>query len=76
MIPSRVALLPDRPSSFITKISPEPSPAPPSSPAEPTAKPSSSWQDHVKSTYASLKESDPGTTFKQAMVRAKATYKK
>lgn len=75
MFPARVEYSLDRPSSFISKISPSPSPAPPSSPAEPAPK-KASWQDHVKSTYASLKETDPGTSFKQAMVRAKATYKK
>ena len=77
-----------RPTSFVERSSPyrEEPKEPKVEPKEPKVEAkveakvepepkSSGWREHVKSTYATLKEQDPSTTFKKAMTHAKASYK-
>jgi len=70
-----------RPSSFVERSSPyreEQKAEPKETKVEPKVESepkSSGWREHVKSTYATLKEQDPSTTFKKAMTHAKASYK-
>ena len=76
MFPARDnSILPSRVPFFSRVVAPEPS-EPKEEPKEPKTPKASPWTDHVKSTYASLKASDPKTTFKEAMTHAKASYKK
>jgi len=68
-----------RPTSFVERSSPyreEPKEPKVEHKVELKVEPKSSgWREHVKSTYATLKEQDPSTTFKKAMTHAKASYK-
>jgi hypothetical protein len=34
----------------------------------------SAWSTHVRQVYADLKATDPGTTFKQALTHARASW--
>ena len=50
---------------------PQPPPPMPAVPPKPSA-----WSTHVHQVYADLKATDPGTTFKQVLTHARASYKK
>ncbi len=51
--------------------------APQSPPAVPAVPPKpSAWSTHVRQVYADLQATDPGTTFKQALTHARASYRK
>ena len=34
------------------------------------------WTSHVRQVYADLKAADPGTTYKHALIHARASYKR
>jgi hypothetical protein len=41
-----------------------------------TAAQSNAWTSHVRQVYADLKAADAGTTYKQALTHARASYKR
>ena len=56
-------------------LMPPPAPQPAPSAPQPGPQPSA-WSTHVLQVYADLKATDPGTTFKQALTHARASYRK
>jgi hypothetical protein len=74
MLPANFGSFLSAPVSLVFGATPQVGPAV-ATPAPAVATPSP-WREHVKSTYASLRTEDPTTTFKQAMVHAKASYRK
>ena len=55
---------------------PAPQPAPSAPQPAPVPPKPSAWSTHVRQVYADLKATDPGTTFKQALTHARASYRK
>jgi len=54
----------------------QPARQPPAPQLAPVPSKPSAWSTHVRQVYADLKTTDPGTTFKQALTHARASYRK
>jgi len=76
MLPANFGSFLSAPVSLVFGATPKVQTSPAAATPTPAAAAPSPWREHVKSTYASLRTEDPTTTFKQAMVHAKASYRK